>query len=451
MKSTSVRTVCGIRADFSRQMTAPDELVKNFREDALGALDFLHRTAAGDIVNVSEGRPALHTLLRADRSDLPQMKDVLEERSCMLTFASDVREGRRRGCRGHRITDVVNIGIGGSETGVKAVWHALRSTTPSVKLHFLGAPDGVLLERVLAELDPLSTLAVVSSKSFTTQETLINAGAVDQWFLNAGIAGPDRANHLVTVSANPRATRDMCLPDENGFQIWPWVGGRFSVWGSIGLPLAITLGISTFREFLQGAKEMDRHAVTAPPEDNLPLLLALYARFNRARCAIEMHCVLPYDERLRMFVPWLQQLEMESLGKKTDGFSGQALWGGCGSDGQHSFYQWLREGSASTSIDLLYAEMPSHKHAEHHCALISNARAQAEALTHRDAEPPRVNLLTEFAIDALTPRRLGSLMALYEHKTALLGSLCGINPFDQPGVEYGKRLCRELLSEKAHA
>ena len=254
---------------------------------------------------------------------------------------------------------------------------------------------------------------------------------------------------MVVVSANPQAPDIMCLPKENFFRIWDWVGGRFSVWGSIGLPLAVALGPEAFSEFLRGANEMDRHSLTASLEENLPALLALIAYWNATRLEITSHCLLPYDERLRVMVPWLQQLEMESLGKShaadgtpITGHTGQGVWGANGNEAQHSFYQWLREGTGRTSLDIVWSEMPGHRYAEHYRVLLANARAQTEALVTRDLESPYFNAVTAIVIDAVTPRRLGAFMAMYEHKTTMLGTLFGINPFDQPGVELGKRLSK---------
>ena len=367
----------------------------------------------------------------------------------MLDFARQVREGIRLGCRGDRITDVINVGIGGSDMGPHAVYHALRPSNPKIRVHFLSTVDGVLLERILDVCNPLTTLVVVSSKSFGTRETLVNAAAVDQWLLNHGIVGTDRAHHMVVVSANPDAAAQMCLPEENFFRMWDWVGGRFSVWGAVGLPLALSLGPEVFLEFQQGAAEMDRHSLTAPLEKNLPATLAMIAFWNANRLEISTHCVLPYDERLRVIVPWLQQLEMESLGKnhtpdgrRIPGRTGQAVWGANGNEAQHSFYQWLREGTGRASIDLLWSEMPGHRYAEHYRVLLANARAQAEALIMRDPDNPCFNAVSAIVMDAVTPRRLGALMAMYEHKTTMLGTLFGINPFAQPGVELGKRLSK---------
>lgn len=443
-------TACGIRLDISRQRLSADDFKRLLElAESKGLLDAFKRMVQGEVVNASEGRAALHTSLRSWNPRAPHYEEVARERERMLNFATMVRDGRWRGCRGDRITDVINIGIGGSEMGPHAVWHALHPAKADIHLHFLSSVDGVLLERILAQCNPRSTLVVVSSKSFTTRETQVNSAAVDQWLLDNGIVGADRAKHMVVVSANPHAADVMCLPAQNFFHLWDWVGGRFSVWSAIGLPLAIGLGAETFREFLQGANEMDRHAFNMPVEENLPALLALMAYWNATRLEITSHCMLPYDERLRVTVPWLQQLEMESLGKtvtpegeRIPGHTGLSVWGSNGNEAQHSFYQWLREGTGRTSIDIVWSEMPGHRYAEHYRVLLANARAQAEALVMRDPASPYFNAVSTIVFDAVTPRRLGAFMAMYEHKTTMLGSLFGINPFDQPGVELGKRLSK---------
>ncbi|MFU0841937.1 MAG: Glucose-6-phosphate isomerase [Burkholderia sp.] len=450
---TSV-TACGIKLDFSRERITREDFAKltAFAEKR-GILEAHRHMVAGDVVNVSEGRQALHTSLRAFSSTAPMYGDVARQRERMLDFARRVRAGIWKGCRGDRITDIINIGIGGSEMGPMAVYHALRSSRQAIRVHFLSSVDGILLERILDDCNPLSTLIVVSSKSFSTRESLVNAAAVDQWLLNAGIVGTDRNRHMVVVSANPDAANQMCLPPENFFHFWKWVGGRFSVWGAVGLPLAVALGPEVFLEFLHGAEEMDRHSINSPIDQNMPALLAMFEYWESVHLGIPSLCVLPYDERLRIFVSWLQQLEMESLGKHRtpdgrmiSGHTGQAVWGANGNEGQHSFYQWLREGTGSTSIDLIWSELPGHRYAEHFRVLLANARSQAEALVTRDEATPYMNTLRAISLDAMTPRRLGALMAMYEHKTTMLGTLFGINPFDQPGVELGKKLSRAAES-----
>ena len=348
---------------------------------------------------------------------------------------------------------MINIGIGGSEKGPHAVYHALRAVNPAIRVHFLSTVDGILLDRILGAVNPEQTLLIVSSKSFSTRETKVNAEAAIEWLKLSGIDTPQAlAKHVVLATAKPEAYQEMGLPRDNQFDFWPWVGGRFSVWSAVGLPLVIALGPEVFDEFLAGAYEMDCHMLEAALSDNLPLTLALLSYWDMTQLSIRSHCLLPYDERLRELVPWLQQLEMESLGKSSGldgcdikGPTGQAVWGGNGNESQHSFYQWLRAGSVRSSMDLVWCAKSGHSHAHHHDVLTANARAQAEALIHRENESEHYfNAVSTIEIDELTPKTLGALMAMYEHKTTMLATLFGINAFDQPGVEYGKKLCREI-------
>lgn len=446
----NILSASAIIIDISRQHLSADDR-KNLIELAIKkkVLEANANMRSGKIVNLGELRPALHTALRDTLVTAPFHEAVANALKRLNVFAESIRSGLLCGCRGDAITDIINIGIGGSEMGPRAVWHALRDANPSIHLHFLSAADGVLFDRTVSGLNPFKTLVIVSSKSFGTRETMVNAVAVDQWFLDAGISGKDRDQHMVVVSAKADAAKQMNLPEENYFPIWDWVGGRFSVWSSIGLPCVVALGPEIFHQFLAGAHAMDEHVANAPEEENLALILALVS-YRNAQNDVATHCVLPYDERLRAFVPWVQQLEMESLGKSTalDGShvacrTGQVVFGGHGDESQHSFYQWLREGTASSSIDLLWCEKPGHQHADLHRVLIANAKAQADALVQRDPGSGYKNYVTTIAIDELTPARLGALMALYEHKTTMLGTLFGINPFDQPGVELGKKLSLE--------
>lgn len=440
-------SACGLTLDIGRQPIAPNELQSLFdiaREKGVLTDNAAMRT--GHLVNVSEGRAALHTTLRDPSDRAPFHAKVLATLKHMYAFAEDVRSGRRRGCRGDKFTDVINVGIGGSEVGPRMVYHALHTIPEQVRLHFLAAADGVSFDRIVGNLNPFKTLVIVSSKSFTTRETKVNAAAIDQWLLEAGIFGNNRACHMVVVSANVNAAHEMNLPKENYFPIWDWVGGRFSVWSAIGLADVVALGSDVFRSLLNGAHAMDVHVAQAPASENLPLLLALISYRNSTYLGIKQHCLLPYDERLRLMVLWLQQLEMESLGKHVkadgkliEGNTGQVVWGGHGNESQHSFYQWLREGTASTSIDLLWCENPGHQHTDLNRVLISNAKAQAEALITR-VNTDYFNAVSTICIDQLDAVRLGALMALYEHKTTMLGTLYGVNPFDQPGVEFGKKL-----------
>lgn len=445
---------CGLTLNIGRQRLTEEEfnalLLKAQKE---GVLERQVKMLQGEVVNTSENRQALHTSLRSDDPASPHYEEVNETRERMYALAEAVRSGQWLGATGKKITDVINVGIGGSEMGPHAVYHALRDINPSIRLHFLSAVDGVLADRILGVLNPETTLAVISSKSFSTRETMLNAELVNEWYEKAGIrTQKDRACHVFLVSAKESACQEMNLPEENRFPIWSWVGGRFSVWGAIGLPLVIALGPDVFKAFLRGAHEMDNHMMSAKPEENLPLTLALLSYWNSTKLSMVSHCLLPYDERLRLVVAWLQQLEMESLGKsvRPDGSiittrTGQAVWGGFGNEAQHSFYQWLRDGSSRTSIDLVWCDEPGHAHAHHHLVLNANAQAQAEALVTRQSPSEEFfNAVTTIRIKKLTPETLGAFMAMYEHKTTMLATLYGLNAFDQPAVEYGKRLCREL-------
>lgn len=445
---------CGLTLNIGRQRLTEEEfnalLLKAQKE---GVLERQVKMLKGEVVNTSENRQALHTSLRSEDPASPHYEEVNETRERMYALAEAVRNGQWLGATGKKITDVINVGIGGSEMGPHAVYHALRDINPSIRLHFLSAVDGVLADRILGVLNPETTLTVISSKSFSTRETMLNAELVNEWYEKAGIrTQKERACHVFLVSAKESACQEMNLPEENRFPIWSWVGGRFSVWGAIGLPLVIALGPDVFKAFLRGAHEMDRYMIGAKPEENLPLTLALLSYWNSTKLSMVSHCLLPYDERLRLVVAWLQQLEMESLGKsvRPDGSiittrTGQAVWGGFGNEAQHSFYQWLRDGSSRTSIDLVWCDEPGHTHAHHHLVLNANAQAQAEALVTRQSPSEEFfNAVTTIRIKKLTPETLGAFMALYEHKTTMLATLYGLNAFDQPAVEYGKRLCREL-------
>ena len=448
LKETGTRTsvsACGITLDLSRQrltQTDFDDFIHYAEEiDLQGSF---RRMCAGEVVNLSENRAALHTSLRAFDASAPFYEEVNAERERMLAFADRIRsEGK--------ITDVINIGIGGSEMGPHAVWHALQPLNPTINLHFLSTVDGTLLDRILSRCRPESTLAIVSSKSFGTRETMVNAEMVDAWFARAGITGESRNEHVVTVSSKENAAESLGLRKENGFKIWPWVGGRFSVWSAIGLPLAIGLGRETFLSFLRGANAMDKHALNAPISENLPTLMALLAYWDATKLEIPSRCLVPYDCRLDMMPAWLQQLEMESLGKciladeseRVRTRTGQGIWGSNGNCGQHSFYQWLREGTWCTSIDLVKVTDAGHSHEKMARVLNANADAQAEALITRETEE-FYNSLMAITLKALSPEMLGAFMSLYEHKTALFGRLLKINPFDQPGVEFAKKLAKML-------
>lgn len=345
---------------------------------------------------------------------------------------------------------MVNIGIGGSFLGPKAVYEALREPKQEIKVSFLSSSDGVLFDRIMAEVDPFRTLFVISSKSFTTAETMVNAEEVINYLKEIGMTDKELEKHIVTVSTKSNAGELIGLPGSYHFPIWDWVGGRFSVWSAIGLPLVIALGKEVFQEFLEGAKKVDDHTETASLEENIPALLALFDYWNLNELVIPSVCFLPYDERLNLIGAWRQQLEMESLGKTAllDGsMTGQRtcpiIWSGNGDESQHSFFQWIREGTGNTALELLTVKEPGHRHQKLYVQLTKNAEAQSKALLQRSSDE-YINVMTQFKIEELNPESLGSLMAIYENKVCLLGSLYNINPFDQPGVELGKKLAREF-------
>lgn len=448
------KEACGITLDLGQQRITSKEL-SNLIDfvNKKGMIRCFNEMRRGDIVNLSENRSALHTSLRDPSPCAPYAKVVHETLTRFCLFAEEVRNGLKRGATGHCFTDIINVGIGGSDMGPRVVYNALRSPNPDITVHFLASADGVTFDRVTSSLDPFKTLVVISSKSFKTQETQANAKEIIAWLEKGGVEEVDLKKHVVVVSAKPDAAEFFGLPQENFFPIWDWVGGRFSVWGATGLPIAIALGTEKFKSFLNGAHKMDEHASLTPLEDNLPALMAMFAYWNCTSMDITSYCFLPYDERLRTMVDWLQQLEMESLGKSTKpdgtpvyGRTSLTVWGGHGNESQHSFYQWLREGTAKTAIDICWCKKPGHEHKELNKVLMANAYAQTEALGVRNPNEPYFNVVSSLTIDELIPERLGALMALYERKTTMLGTLFGINAFDQPGVELGKKLAIKMYN-----
>jgi len=450
-----------VRLDLSSQRIGPDDLGRLRRLAAEADLPAIFQAMVrGELANASERRAALHTALRAHEADVPAApvevrRAVVAERGRLCAFADAVRTGQWRGSGGRRITDVINIGIGGSDAGPRLVCQALQHVSDGPRVHFVSAADGTVVARLLAGLDPAGTLAIVSSKSFSTRETLLNAHVVRAWLEAGGITGARLAQHIAVVSAKSGAAGSMGLPADRQYWLWDWVGGRFSVWSAIGLPALLALGTERFGEFLDGARAMDRHALEAPLEANLPATLALLELWNTAALRMPTLCVLPYDERLSSLLVWLQQLQMESLGKSrrvdgalADGPTGPIVWGGIGTDAQHTFLQLLRQGTARTAVDVICVEQADHGYARHQRSLVANARAQVEALVTPDPDSLALNAVSLITLDRLTPARLGSLMTLYEHKVVMEAALLGINAFDQPGVELGKALARRLEGDE---
>ena len=428
--------------------------------------DWIERMFRGERINNSEDRAALHIALRrpADRPLALEGEDVMPlvaaEREKMRALADSLHGGSLRGYTGRRITDIVNIGIGGSDLGVvMAVEARDRYRMPGLGVHFVSNVDGVRLARVLRTVDPETTLFVVCSKTFTTLETLTNARAVREWLLQRG--GADAvAAQFVAVSTNHRAMDDFGVAPERRLDLWDWVGGRYSVCSAVGLVLALAIGWQNFAAFLAGAHEMDEHLRSAPPDRNLPVLLALAGIWNRNFLGAANHAVLPYDDHLRRLPAYLQQLEMESNGKSVrrggepvECATAPVIWGEPGSNAQHSFYQLLHQGTDPVSADFLLPAASLVDRQEQQDLAAVNCLAQAWALASGDpagsnADPHRVytgNRPSSLILfRQLDPATLGRLIALYEHKVFTQGVIWDVNSFDQWGVELGKRLASGL-------
>jgi glucose-6-phosphate isomerase len=457
------REAAGILFDFSRQRL--DDAARAALLQLAAKLDLEDRVEAlfsGALVNATEGRAALHTLLRTPAGRAPAAlarmhAEVMAVRAQCAAFVRDVHEGRRTGAGGGRFTDVVNIGIGGSDLGPAMATAALAPYGAGLlRTHFVSNVDGTQFADLAPELEPARTLAIVCSKTFTTQETLANARRVRGWI--AGRLGEGAVpRHFAAVSTNHEAMNAFGVGPDARFAMWDWVGGRYSLWSAVGLALELAVGTAHFEAMLAGAHAMDEHFRNAPTADNLPSLAGLVAHWNRNGLGCASHAVLPYTQRLARLPAYLQQLEMESLGKcvTRDGrpvgaSTGAVIWGEPGSNAQHSFYQLLHQGTADVSADFLLPLAGAADGGADELA-IANCLAQMQALMagHASAEPHRVHPgsrpLTLLAFSRLDPRTLGAIVAFYEHKVFVESVLWDINPFDQWGVELGKKICATLL------
>jgi glucose-6-phosphate isomerase len=433
----------------------------------------------GEPINATEGRAVLHSALRAPKGAGPFGADVHGTLDAMLAYVETVRDVNTSG-----ITDIVNIGIGGSDLGPQMAVPALDAFAHrDLRMHFVSNVDAHEIDRVLRRLDAKRTLFIIASKTFTTQETMANAHTARQWFTArmGRDRGADTAKHFVATTTNVKAAAEFGISTTFGF--WDWVGGRFSLWSSIGLPIALAVGAQNFRALLAGAHAMDRHFATAPLEANVPALLGLLDIWYRNFHGFTSRCVAPYHQGLARLPAYLQQLEMESNGKSVD-MDGQPLpfatspvvWGEPGTNGQHAFFQMLHQGTDTIPVEFIVVKQAAHdiqdqNHADQHRKLLANALAQSQALMLGKTEaqalaekvPPTASATidkgvlsrhrrfpgnrpsTTIVIDALTPRSLGALIALYEQRVFTSGALWSINSFDQWGVELGKALCSELL------
>ncbi len=486
---------CGLLLDYSKNLIVPEtlELLQALARER-GLREQTEDLLSGKRVNTTEKRAAWHSALRAGENAPREVRKTL---AAMRKMAAELRSGEMRGASGRTITDVLSLGIGGSALGPALVAAACAGEGATPRVHFIATP-GESLSRLLATLDAETTLCIVQSKSFSTQETLLNAQAVRDWLqAKAGVAALPA--HLAAVTAQAAAARDFGVAPERLFAMWDWVGGRYSLWSAVGLPAMIAMGAEAFDELLAGAADMDRHFAEAAPENNMPLLMALIGLWHADFFAMATHAVIPYQPGLELLPAWLQQLEMESLGKsvtrrgkplRTD--SGAVVWGGGGTEGQHAYFQLLHQGTRPVPVDFITACSPQSKSswgaprskssrgaprseaadANTQAVMLSNCFAQSALLMHgASAAEMEQRLLKQglsareaarlapqqalpgnrpsntLLLPALNPRSLGALLALYEHRTFVQSAIWDINAFDQWGVEHGKRLANSLLPE----
>jgi glucose-6-phosphate isomerase len=476
--------------DFSKQRVTGATLA--LLEALARAADIEGRREAmfrGDLINSTERRAALHTALRnfsgapvlVEGQDV--MPEIFAERAKVAAFANDVREGRLRGALGQPMTDIVNIGIGGSDLGPAMATRALAPYAPAnLHSHFVSNVDGADIADTLRGLDPARTLFIISSKTFTTQETMTNAASARAW-IGGALGEAAVGDHFAAVSTQLDKVAEFGIAADRVFGFWDWVGGRYSIWSSIGLPLAIAIGPERFEEFLRGGYEVDRHFRDAPILRNIPMLMGLLSVWNRDILGHASQAVIPYDQRMSRFPAYLQQLQMESNGKSVqlDGApatmsTGAVIWGEPGTNGQHAFFQLLHQGTEIVPLDFLVAANPTNADLHHHDLLVANCFAQGEALmrgrtpdeaaaimrAHGQSAEEAARLAPHKTFSGsrpssallyakLDPQTLGRLIALYEHKVFVEAAVWNINPFDQWGVELGKELASRLAPIVAEA
>ncbi|ELQ0979777.1 glucose-6-phosphate isomerase [Shigella flexneri] len=440
---------------------------------------------SGEKINRTENRAVLHVALR-NRSNTPILvdgKDVMPEVNAVLekmkTFSEAIISGEWKGYTGKAITDVVNIGIGGSDLGPYMVTEALRPYKNHLNMHFVSNVDGTHISEVLKKVNPETTLFLVASKTFTTQETMTNAHSARDWFLKA--AGDEKhvAKHFAALSTNAKAVGEFGIDTANMFEFWDWVGGRYSLWSAIGLSIVLSIGFDNFVELLSGAHAMDKHFSTTPAEKNLPVLLALIGIWYNNFFGAETEAILPYDQYMHRFAAYFQQGNMESNGKYVDRngnvvdyLTGPIIWGEPGTNGQHAFYQLIHQGTKMVPCDFIAPAITHNPLSDHHQKLLSNFFAQTEALAfgksrevveqeYRDQgkDPATLDYVVPFKVfegnrptnsillREITPFSLGALIALYEHKIFTQGVILNIFTFDQWGVELGKQLANRILPE----
>jgi glucose-6-phosphate isomerase len=467
--------------DLSKQRIVPETLpLLAGLWEAADVPGWIAKMRAGEPINHTEGRAVLHVALRhaggpimVDGQDvMPDVRAVLDK---LRGFCDAIHSGKWRGATGEPITDIVNIGIGGSDLGPRMATQALAAhRVPHLRVHYVANVDGADLATVLTGLRPAQTLFVIASKTFTTQETMQNANSARAWLVQE-LGEAAVARHFVAVSTALDKVAAFGIDTDNAFAFWDWVGGRFSLWSAIGLPLALAIGFDRFEQLLAGARAMDEHFFTAPPLENLPALLALVELWNADFVGLQTRAVLPYSQSLGLLPRYLQQLEMESLGKQIGRDGKQVgcptlpiLWGEPGTNGQHAFYQLLHQGGRALSCEFIACKAADFPVPGHHEKLLANCFAQSAALMKGKTEaeasaeleatvPPGPTFLAPYKIfpgnqpsttlllPRLDPFSLGALVALYEHKVFTLGVLWHLDAFDQWGVEYGKQIANSLL------
>jgi glucose-6-phosphate isomerase len=453
--------------DYSKHFITKQtiELLINLAEKT-GLQDNISALFNGDKINTTEKRAALHTALRNppgqsfmhDGVDLNTL--IQSEMGKLESFVNELHSGHIRGYTGQSINTVINIGIGGSDLGPRLVVESLESyrLTDDVDVKFVSNLDAQEIYAVLEHANPETSLFIVTSKSFTTLETFANAETAKTWLLEYGCTDIDK--HFVAVSSNLEATGAFGISDDRVFQLWDWVGGRYSVWSTVGLPVAIALGMDRFREFQQGAHEMDQHFRESTLNNNIPVILALLDIWYNNFFNAETLTVVPYDQRLRLLPDYLSQLIMESNGKSVsldnkqlDYQTSHIVWGSIGTNSQHAYFQMLHQGTRLIPVEFLLPVNSSRDNKDHH-KLVANCLAQSKALMLGKENPddphrhfPGNNPSTTIMYDDLNPRMLGMLLAMYEHRTFVQASIWGINAFDQWGVELGKILAKEIIQE----
>ncbi|MBZ9778859.1 glucose-6-phosphate isomerase [Psychroflexus sp. CAK8W] len=471
--------------DFSKNLIDQDvfKQLLNLAEEA-GLKNAIKAYFEGDKINETEGRAVLHTALRSSKNNSAKVddKDVFEDVQAVLnkikTFADQVNSGNRRSYAGKKFTDVVNIGIGGSDLGPQMIVDALAYYQKGIKPHFISNVDGDHVLETLKNLNPETTLFLIVSKSFTTQETLTNANTVRDWFLESATKA-DVKHNFVAVSTNISAVEDFGIDKDNIFPMYDWVGGRFSLWSAAGLSIAVSVGSKNFQDLLDGAEEMDMHFKTSDFKENMPVVLALLGIWYNNFMNAESEAIIPYTQYLQKLAPYLQQASMESNGKSVDRAgvkvnyqTGTIVWGEPGTNSQHAFFQLIHQGTKLIPSDFIGFKKSLHGNSNHHDILMANYFAQTEALmkgksqdeVHSELKSQGLEVeeiqkllpfkvfegnkpTTSILIDELTPKSLGKLVAMYEHKIFVQGVIWNIFSYDQWGVELGKQLAKNTLKD----